>query len=87
MDHYTACYYVNDSDGDTMIFDQRLSDTGITDFTEYNLVEYVKRTTFTVAGQCSPKKGRVCIFDGTQFHASTKPNIHDKRVVITVNFK
>jgi hypothetical protein len=86
MGHFTACYYVNDSDGDTVMFDQRLSDTGITNFTEQNLVEYVERTQFTVAGQSSPKKGRVCIFDGTRFHASTKPNTHDKRVVITVNF-
>jgi len=28
MDHWTACYYVNDTDGDTVIFDQKLADIG-----------------------------------------------------------
>ena len=42
---------------------------------------------FTVAKTCSPKKGRVCIFDGSRFHASTKPQDHSRRLVITVNYK
>ena len=86
MGHYTACYYVNDSDGDTVVFDQQLAGVNSTNITEQVLKEYVEQTTFTVAQQCTPKKGRVCIFDGTRFHASTKPKQHDRRLVITVNY-
>lgn len=86
MGHYTACYYISDSDGDTVVFDQRLADVGSTNLTEQVLKDYVEQTTFTVAGRATPKKGRVCIFDGTRFHASSKPKHHDRRLVITVNY-
>jgi hypothetical protein len=86
MPHYTACYYVTDSDGDTVVFDQHLSSTGLTNITEEALVNYAKDTQFTVDGQASPKKNRVCIFDGLQFHASTKPKNNSRRIVITVNY-
>ena len=86
MPHYTACYYVNDTDGDTVIFDQTLSDVPERELTEQVLQNYVEQTDFTVAESCSPKKNRLCIFDGNRFHASTKPKLHDKRLVISVNF-
>jgi hypothetical protein len=84
--HYTACYYVTDSDGDTVVFDQTLAEVKSTNITEQVLKEYVEQTTFTEAGRCSPKKGRLCVFDGTRFHASSKPTQHDRRLVITVNY-
>lgn len=86
MGHYTACYYVNDSDGDTVVFDQRLTDVASDNITEQVLKDYVEQTTFTIASRCEPKKGRVCIFDGMRFHASSKPNHTDRRLVITVNY-
>lgn len=86
MGHYTACYYINDSDGDTIVFDQQLTDIKEKNITEQVLKDYVAQTTFTVAGRCAPKKGRVCIFDGARFHASSKPKQHDRRLVITVNY-
>lgn len=86
MPHYTACYYVTDSDGDTVVFDQHLSNTNITNVTEEALIGYVKATEFTVDGRASPKKNSVCIFDGLQFHASTKPKNNNRRIVITINY-
>ena len=86
MPHYTACYYVNDSDGDTVVFDQTTKDIGTTNLDEEVLQNYVARTTFTVADQATPQCGRVCIFNGLQFHASTKPKEHDRRIVITINY-
>jgi hypothetical protein len=85
MSHKTACYYVNDSDGDTVLFRQ---DIGmIKDNIDDNVLEqYTKSTDFTVVDRCSPKKNRLYIFDGRQFHASTRPKEHDRRVVITVNY-
>jgi hypothetical protein len=86
MPHYTACYYVSDSDGDTVIFDQTLNDVEEQNITVNVLEDHVAKTNFTVAQRCSPKKGRVCIFDGLRFHASTKPAEHDRRLVITINY-
>jgi hypothetical protein len=86
MPHTTACYYVTDSDGDTIVFDQNLKDASLINITEDLLIEYVKKTNFTVAGAASPKKNRICIFDGLNFHASTKPKFHNRRIVITFNY-
>lgn len=83
--HYTACYYVNDSDGDTVLFNQHASEVG-TELTDDSLKQYVEHTKFTIAKTCAPKKGRVCVFDGFRFHASTKPKDHERRLVITVNY-
>jgi hypothetical protein len=84
--HTTACYYVNDSDGDTVEFVQHRSDIPGTELNETVVQQYVANTNFTVAGRCSPKKGRLCVFDGLNFHASTKPKLHDTRMVITINY-
>ena len=84
--HYTACYYATDSDGDTIVFDQSTKEVGTPDLSEKVLQDYVAKTNFTIADRASPKKGRVCIFDGLRFHASTKPTQHNRRLVITINY-
>lgn len=84
--HYTACYYVNDSDGDTIVFNETV-DPLRRNLNEKTLTEYVANTNFTVETRSSPKKGRVCIFDGGKFHASTKPKDHSRRIVITFNYR
>lgn len=84
--HYTACYYVNDSDGDTVVFNETLGHGQLTDLTEENMREYVSNTKFNTVSTCSPKKNRLCVFDGLRFHSSTKPLKHDRRLVITVNY-
>lgn len=34
----------------------------------------------------TPKKGKVVVFDGLHFHASTCPKVFNKRIVCTINF-
>ena len=84
--HRTACYYVNDSDGPTHIFKQRLEEIG-SDVNDVTLRNYTDRTNFEIMQSVEPKKNRVCIFDGFNFHASTKPKTHERRLVITINYK
>lgn len=84
--HYTACYYVNNSDGDTVLFDQTAADIGTANICEDTLLEYVKKTNFTISQRSTPMKGRMCVFDGMRFHSSTKPRQTDRRIVITVNY-
>lgn len=86
MPHLTACYYVNDSDGDTVLFDQSIQDMGTHELSEQVVQDYVANTEFTVAERSSPKKGKLFVFDGQQFHASSKPKLNDRRIVITINY-
>lgn len=83
--HTTACYYVSDSDGDTMLFDKMLSDVG-PNINDQSLLEYTKTADFNVVSSAAPKKNSLCVFDGLRFHSSTKPKHHDRRLVITVNY-
>jgi hypothetical protein len=83
--HYTACYYVSDSDGDTVLFDKTITNLGI-DLTEENLYNFTTDTQFTEVARCAPKKGRVFVFPGEQFHASTNPINHQRRLVVTINW-
>lgn len=87
MPHYTACYYVNDSDGDTILFNQGRSDIEGEELTENTVINYVKDTDFTIEQRCTPKKGQVCLFDGMRFHSSSKPKETSRRIVITVNYQ
>ena len=83
--HYTACYYANDSDGDTLLFKEMLQDVG-NDVSDETIRAYTDATDFTLIDRCSPNKNSLCIFDGFRFHASTKPKHHKRRFVITVNY-
>lgn len=67
--HYTGLYYINDSDGDTLIYNEK-----------------EQKSKFTLLDSVSPEKGKICIFDGEHYHASTKPTKSYCRLVLTCNF-
>jgi hypothetical protein len=65
----SAIYYVNDSTGDTLIFDQRLGQTA----------------PLTVRARVAPKKGRLVVFDGALLHAGNTPRTNAPRININFN--
>jgi hypothetical protein len=65
----SAVYYVNDSTGDTLIFDQRLGQSG----------------PLTVKTRVAPKKGRLVVFDGALLHAGNTPRCNAPRININFN--
>lgn len=69
--HTVCLYYVNDSEGDTLLFDKTY-ETGGPD-QEMNITHKV-----------TPKRGRVLIFDGRYYHCSTPPN-KTPRCIINFN--
>lgn len=73
--HKVFLYYVNDSDGDTVFFEQFWHE-GIN----------IEKKDLTEALRVSPRMGRGVIFDGLQYHASSKPIKHDYRCVINIDF-
>ncbi len=68
-------YYVNDSDGDTIIFDKCLDGNGH-NITELN--EVYRQT---------PKMGTGVAFNSQQLHTSSSPKLTDRRVVINYVFE
>ena len=71
LNNYMTCiYYVNDSDGDTVIYNE--TEKNCNKFTEF------KRIT--------PKRGRLLIFNGNRYHSENFPRSSKKRVVINFNF-
>ncbi len=69
-DHYTAIYYVNESDGDTVVFHEKQESK------EYKPMH-----------KSRPDQGKVLLFDGLHYHASTCPKMCTKRIVLTINFQ
>ena len=69
---YTLVYYVNDSDGDTFVFNEKYGD----EFTD-----------LTIAHRQTPKEGCVLLFKSSNYHASSSPINTKSRVVITIVFE
>lgn len=70
--HIVFLYYVNDSDGDTLITKKKYDFSNQT-FDEMDESEIVERV--------SPKKGRVVIFDGLYYHSGGIPKNNPRCVI------
>lgn len=79
FDHYVFLYYINDSDGDTFVFEET-SD-------RYGMEEAWKFKDFTIKERITPKKGRLLIFDGKFYHTSSHPTNTDLRCVINIDIE
>lgn len=72
--HYSMIYYINDTDGDTYLFNECFDSTNLSpDLTLYHRV--------------SPKKNRVVIFESNRYHASSNPKDHATRFIINFVMK
>ena len=75
-DHYVFLYYVNDSDGDTFVFNEKAE---LSKKFEYKDLTLMKKIT--------PKKGAAILMDGKHFHAISAPTKTNLRCVINVNLQ
>lgn len=74
-DHTTAVYYVNDCDGDFYFYE------------ESNITHpFKKPTEYTLKKKVSPAQGKLVVFNGNHYHASSYPNQKPVRLAITFNF-
>jgi hypothetical protein len=77
--HLVLLYYVNDSDGDTIIYDKTIEDT------DYDFDMYPdERHEFKIVKKITPKRGRILLFDGRTYHASSSPTT-GIRCIITLD--
>lgn len=72
FDHNVLLYYIDDSDGNTFVFNERRGDI-IENFTINKIIE--------------PKRGRAILFDGKHYHTSSNSVKYLKRLAINFNFK
>lgn len=78
--HKVLLLYMNDSDGDTILYNEKH------DYSDIDMADYVNNNEFTVMDRVSPKGNRAVIFDGYHWHSSSTPTKSDKRVVLNCNF-
>lgn len=71
LPHIACVYYVNGSDGDTIIYEQT-SDSVAGDSTGVQMVEHMR---------VRPKRGRAVLFDGSRYHCSSQPNINYRCII------
>ena len=69
QEHLVALYYVCDSDGDTIIYNER-----------HEPADKV----YTVKQRVTPKQGRMVLFDGSLYHTAEQPE-HNVRCVVNYN--
>lgn len=71
--HNTLIYYINNSDGDTFLFDKIYNE---------NQKEYDLTTTQRV----TPKQGSIVCFNGRRFHSPSNPLFYNRRYILNINF-
>ena len=81
FEHWNAIYYVNDCDGDTIIFNETNDtyDPGTDD------IMRIKENKFTIKERVTPKQGRVVVFPGKYYHTSSYCKDSAYRSVININ--
>ena len=70
--HFVLLYYVCDSDGDTIIYNEK---------TKFDSSRPNSDMNFTIKKKVSPKQGRVVLFNGIHYHTAEQPN-HNLRCIV-----
>lgn len=69
--HNVFLYYINDSDGDTILFNEFFGQNP---------------KSLTIQERINPEKGKAIFFNGLQYHASSAPRKNKYRAVINIAF-
>jgi hypothetical protein len=75
--HETCIYYINSTDGDTLLFDQKYD-------TSLSLGANTSKKKNAII-KISPKQGKAVLFDGLQYHCGN-PSKTDLRFVLNINY-
>ena len=84
MPHLVALFYLTDSDAETVIYDEKItdfnSDDGICE--RYSPQEY---NNFKIKQKIIPKENRIVIFNGSYVHGGSTPGTTKNRIVINTD--
>ena len=76
--HLVLLYYVNDADGETLLYDKTADDI------EDDEMYLDEKHEFNVVNKIMPKQGRILLFDGKTYHSSSSPTT-EMRCIITLD--
>lgn len=82
--HSTGLLYLNDSDGDTIIYNERYDYNSNMDPNDFYKAKLQSKV--TVYSRVEPKKNRLLVFDGSIYHSSSSPQKHSQRSVLAFCF-
>ena len=77
--HLVLLYYVNDADGETILYDKTINDIEDED-TRY----LDERHEFNIVNKIMPTQGRILLFDGKTYHSASSPTT-GMRCIITLD--
>jgi hypothetical protein len=83
--HRTALLYLNDSDGDTIIYNERFAPT-LSALGGHIVIDEDTLPELTIRETVTPKANRMTIFDGHLYHSGKTPTIVPRRVAININY-
>ena len=84
LEHYVGLLYLNDSDGDTIIYNEQYNpDSGLTESEYYDTILDRK---VTVKDTIECKENKFVCFDGYTYHSSTCPTNVNRRITVNFNF-
>jgi hypothetical protein len=87
--YLSAVLYINNSDGDTIIYENSISDRSTigTDEQYKDYLENRKNTEkFVIKQRVEYKRNRLVIFDGSYLHEGEMPTSHKERIVLNAVF-
>jgi len=82
--HRTALLYLNDSDGSTILYNEKFDPTD--DYSDSKLYMEKKLPNFTIQSEVEPKRNRLFIFNGLNYHSGTTPTTVARRVLLNINY-
>lgn len=77
--YYTLIYYVDDADGDTIIFDKL--------YNQNENYSPVLENALPILHRIKPKKGKAVFFNGHRYHSGNYPIETSSRIVINFDFE
>ena len=83
-DHYSALYYLHDSSGDTVFYNQY---DDVRDGTIPERWHKAQTQEYTECMRQTPKANTLFAFDGHQFHSSSNPTDNEFRIILNLNFR
>jgi hypothetical protein len=86
-DHFVGLLYLNDSDGDTIIYNETIDEYRDLWANDYEFYDKHLKGNLTEMVRVSPKTNRLVIFNGKHFHASSTPTTTSRRLAMNINFK
>jgi len=84
FDHLTAILYLNDSDGETIIYKEKYDSSFGLDAKDY--LHMKLNNSVTEDFRITPKANRMVIFNGLTYHSSSSPVNTNRRIAMNCNF-